>query len=170
MNTYSVKQIAEMLGINPETVRRWIRAGELQSVQLSRKKGNMVNETELERFINNSPRYLSRLTTVTGLDEGLPVAGIGSIVEQIISIALQGYFEENDSDCARVDPEVFRSYLRRNIDRFQLAISQKQALIHQTEVEIKEVSNRIQQYTYLLENENILTATLSRMGTNIKSR
>ena len=32
MDTYSVKEIAEMLNKNPETVRRWIRSGKLEAI------------------------------------------------------------------------------------------------------------------------------------------
>ena len=44
MKTYSVKQIAEMLGTNPETVRRWIRGDKMKAVQVSRKGGNVITE------------------------------------------------------------------------------------------------------------------------------
>ena len=33
MNTYTVKEIADMLKTNPETVRRWIRLGKLEADQ-----------------------------------------------------------------------------------------------------------------------------------------
>ncbi|MBR1435985.1 MAG: helix-turn-helix domain-containing protein, partial [Bacteroidales bacterium] len=49
MKTFSVKQIAEMLGTNPETVRRWIRENKMSAIQTSRKNGNIVTESELER-------------------------------------------------------------------------------------------------------------------------
>ena len=35
MDTYSVKEIADMLNTNPETVRRWIRSGKLEAIQES---------------------------------------------------------------------------------------------------------------------------------------
>ena len=66
MKTYSVKQIAEMLGTNPETVRRWIRDDKLKAIQVSRKDGNIVTEVELGRFINATPKYVSKLTFGTG--------------------------------------------------------------------------------------------------------
>ena len=51
MKMYSVKEISEMLDANPETVRRWIRAGKLKADQYSRKDGNMVQEEEWLRLI-----------------------------------------------------------------------------------------------------------------------
>ena len=51
MKTYSVKDIADMLNTNPETVRRWIRAGKLKADQTSRKDGNMVREDDLYKVV-----------------------------------------------------------------------------------------------------------------------
>lgn len=47
MDTYSVKEIADMLNTNPETVRRWIRSGKLEAIQESRKGGNVVTKSML---------------------------------------------------------------------------------------------------------------------------
>lgn len=57
MKTYNVKEIANMLNINEETVRRWIRSDGLRSIQTSRKTGNVVNEQDLWTFINDNPKY-----------------------------------------------------------------------------------------------------------------
>lgn len=67
MKTYSVKQIAEMLSTNPETVRRWIRDDKLKAVQVSRKDGNLVTEAELERFLKATPKYFSKFSAGAGL-------------------------------------------------------------------------------------------------------
>ena len=44
MDTYSVKEIADMLNTNPETVRRWIRSGKLEAIQESRKRRKCSNK------------------------------------------------------------------------------------------------------------------------------
>ena len=51
MDTYSVKEIADMLNTNPETVRRWIRSGKLEAIQESRKGGNVVTKSMLDAFL-----------------------------------------------------------------------------------------------------------------------
>ena len=51
MKTYSVKEIAELLNTNPETVRRWIRSGKLGAIQDSRKEGNVVTQAMLDSFL-----------------------------------------------------------------------------------------------------------------------
>lgn len=57
MKMYNVKEIANMLNINEETVRRWIRSDGLRATQTSRKTGNVVNEQDLWTFINDNPKY-----------------------------------------------------------------------------------------------------------------
>ena len=57
MKYYTVKDISAMLSVDRETVRRWIRAGELKSTMISRKKGNIISEEFLEEFFNEYPKY-----------------------------------------------------------------------------------------------------------------
>ena len=170
MKTYSVKQIAEMLGTNPETVRRWIRNNKMKAVQVSRKNGNIVTEAELERFIKATPKYFSKLTSGMGLAVVTPVVGIGALAGGIVASALLGYFDEKNSVDVRVRPEDFKDYLQKNIAKLKGTILQKQALIHQTEVEIDEISKQIEQYSYLLENEDLLVDTLEKATINMEER
>ena len=170
MKTYSVKQIAEMLGTNPETVRRWIRDDKMKAVQVSRKDGNIVTEAELERFIKATPKYFSKLTAGVGLAAMSPVVGIGALAGGIVASALLGYFDGKNSVDVRVRPEDFKEYLQKNITKLNGTILQKQALIHQTEAEINEISKQIEQYSYLLENEDLLVDTLEKAATNMEGK
>ena len=54
---YTVNDISKMLCVNPETVRRWIRNGELISVKSSNKTGNKISENALEDLIRSHPKY-----------------------------------------------------------------------------------------------------------------
>lgn len=54
---YTVKQISNLLDINPETVRRWIRQGELKAKQKSKKDGNVISENQLNAFLISHPKY-----------------------------------------------------------------------------------------------------------------
>ena len=170
MKTYSVKQIAEMLGTNPETVRRWIRDDKMKAVQVSRKDGNIVTEAELERFIKATPKYFSKLTAGVGLAAMSPVVGIGALAGGIVASALLGYFDGKNSVDVRIRPEDFKEYLQKNIAKLNGTILQKQALIHQTESEINEISKQIEQYSYLLENEDLLVETLEKAATNMEGK
>lgn len=57
MKTYTVKEIADLVDTNPETVRRWIRSGKLCADQLSRKEGNVVHEEDLYKFLRSTSKY-----------------------------------------------------------------------------------------------------------------
>lgn len=57
MMEYTVKQIAEQLNTNQETVRRWIRSGKLKAVQHSKKGGNIISENEFKNFLKMNPKY-----------------------------------------------------------------------------------------------------------------
>lgn len=47
----TVAQIAERLQIDNETVRRWLRSGELPGLLIGRKGGYRVQESDLQAFL-----------------------------------------------------------------------------------------------------------------------
>lgn len=61
MKTYSVAEIAKLLNVNKETVRRWIRSGQLKSAQKSKRDGNVIDELDLFEFVQTRPRYRNML-------------------------------------------------------------------------------------------------------------
>ena len=61
MRTYNVIQIAKLLNVNEETVRRWIRTDGLKAEQTSKKTGNVINEQDLLEFVQTKPKYRKML-------------------------------------------------------------------------------------------------------------
>ena len=57
MKTYSVVEIAKLLNVNKETVRRWIRSGQLKSTKKSKRDGNVIDELDLFEFVQTKPKY-----------------------------------------------------------------------------------------------------------------
>ena len=47
----TVKDIAELLHVHPETVREWIRTGQLRGVRLGKRSGFRVASGDLQVFI-----------------------------------------------------------------------------------------------------------------------
>jgi excisionase family DNA binding protein len=47
----TVDEVAEELRVHPDSVRRWIRAGELKAFGTSTRSGYRIRRSELERFI-----------------------------------------------------------------------------------------------------------------------
>lgn len=46
-----IKEAAEILGINPETLRRWDNQGRLQAVRMGKRKDRRYKLEDLQRFI-----------------------------------------------------------------------------------------------------------------------
>lgn len=57
MRKYSVMEIAKLLNVNEETVRRWIRFDGLKATQMSKKTGYVIDESDLFEFIQTKPKY-----------------------------------------------------------------------------------------------------------------
>lgn len=135
MKTYSVKQIAELLDTNPETVRRWIRNGKLQAIQESRKDGNSVSEDELEKFLKKAPKYAAiagRSLIAVAPVVGIPIA-LGGLLGELVSD-----YMENDAKIknARVSPAEIVKHLKKNISSHTETIKRKRYAISQLETEI----------------------------------
>lgn len=154
METYSVKQIAELLETNPETVRRWIREKKLKAVQVSRKEGNVVSEDDLRRFLSSTPKYFSKLPLVMGVFS--PVVGIApALVSGIMLGNLLVALNEKSKLDLRISPEELRKYILESIQKLRDTVEQKQALIRQTEVEVREIQRQIEQLTSVLDQNQI---------------
>lgn len=64
MRKYSVMEIAKLLNVNKETVRRWIRFEGLKATQTSKKTGNVIDELNLIKFIQTKPKYKKRMCSL----------------------------------------------------------------------------------------------------------
>lgn len=155
MKNYSVQQIAEMLGTNPETVRRWIRDKKLPAVQVSRKDGNVVTEDELQKFLKASPKYLPRFT---GYMAGLaPVVAIPLLLGGLLGSKVAGYMDDKKNYDVRVRPEDIEKYLTENITAHTESIKRKQASIKQLQDEIATEEQQLEQLKYLMSHRELLT-------------
>ena len=137
MKSYTVEEISKMLGKNPETVRRWIRSGKLKATQDSRKKGNLVTETELSRFLNTSGKLAA---VAGGLLAVNPFLGIGAAAIGGAA-AFHDYFankKSNDVSIERLNKEYLQAALDGKIIECRGIIKKKQAEITALEEEIKE--------------------------------
>ena len=47
----TVEEAAEYLGVHPQTVRRWLRAGQIQGRMISRAAGYRIRRDEVERVL-----------------------------------------------------------------------------------------------------------------------
>ena len=174
MKTYSVKQIAELLKTNPETIRRWIRDNKLHAVQESKKGGNIITEDELRRFLQESPKYLERIPTSKGAELAMlpaivsvmpvfPLAA-GAVLTTLLAVS-KGKKGAEQAEI-RLSAKEIRKMLHDKIEETQEAIQYKQELILQTKAEIEALSEQMEQYEYLLANEETWSDAIEKEHTN----
>lgn len=136
MANYSVKQIAEMLDTNPETVRRWIRAGRLESSRASKKEGNVVSEDALKTFLERTPKYAAAAAGVAAASILLPpvsVIGASFAVSVGMSVA---------SALARLERRKAETASDAKENLIQLQIEKKQ-LLEQIRAEAQQLQEQL---------------------------
>jgi excisionase family DNA binding protein len=52
----TVEETAERLSVHEQTVRRWLRAGQLSGTSINRRAGWRIPESEIHRFLSEGPR------------------------------------------------------------------------------------------------------------------
>ena len=48
---YTVEEVASRLAVHPETVRKWIKNGQLRATNLGGRAGYRISRTALEQFL-----------------------------------------------------------------------------------------------------------------------
>lgn len=79
MEFYTVKDIANMLSVNEETVRRWIREGKLEAERGSGRQGSKISDTALKSFLEGNKGLITSTAATT--------LGIGALTGIISPIA-----------------------------------------------------------------------------------
>ena len=147
MDTYSVKEIADMLDTNPETVRRWIRSGKLEAIQKSRKGGNVVTKAMLDAFLKTSPKYASIATGLLASPVGLTTT-TAAIVGGILA---QQLIKNDEIKNAHVNTSEIRKLLLSNIKSSKENIARKKKSIRHLQEEIAEEQLRITEAEKLIK-------------------
>lgn len=157
MKSYTVKEVAELLQVNQETVRRWIRDKKLGAQKTSNKGGNKILESELRTFLKTSPGYAASLSS-------LLVGGAAVSAVMLATYATGKAIETNELKKARVDSEAIVGFIRSEIASHESLVKRKRESIQQIEKEIAAEQNRIKELEAILEGiEN--TPSLNEGGT-----
>lgn len=147
MNDYSVKQISELLNVDVETVRRWIRTDKLKGTKNSKKTGFVVSELELKRFLNSIPKYSSAAAKIVAT--AVPAVAVPFAVGTFLGSIAGSLFAGKGKSITKDD---IVAHIQKEILRANTSIKQKEATIHQLEEEIEENRKRIDDLQYVLEN------------------
>lgn len=154
MTTYSVKQIADMLNTQPETVRRWIRNGKLYAEKTSRKDGHIVTEGDLNKFLKNSPKYAG-IAVGAVLGASLPSVATLPVVGSIFATYLATAKIVKDTNENSISKEDMKIYLREEIERRTKSINQKKKTIEQIQQEIENDQQQIIECNFMLKQLDI---------------
>ena len=143
MKTYSVKEIADMLNTNPETVRRWIRDKKLEATIESKKGGHIVYESALHTFLKCSPKYASIASTA--LLSTMMVGGL--IAQKIIDV--------EQLKKARVSNKDVIAFLHEEIKKRTEAIKAKEDTIYQLQKQIEADQSQITEFQRLIDSLSV---------------
>ncbi len=147
MNTYTVKDIAEMLNTNPETVRRWIRSGRLKADQSSRKEGNSVSEQELYTFLKSTSKYEDIAVRMAAES---PDLAKNTLADCGVTVG----------DDRKIESDEIRSAMDSNIAEALEKIREKQSLIDELTQEIRITKKMIDDYQYMMDHADEMSETI----------
>jgi excisionase family DNA binding protein len=145
LKSYSVKEIAEMLKTNPETVRRWIRNGKLSAVISSKKHGSVVYESELNKFLDSAPKYAK-------IVEFAPALGIPAVVLGLAGGIFASYVDSKRINDARISPDETIRYIKSEIKIRETNIKKKQKEIEALQEDIRAEEQQIEQLEHLINH------------------
>lgn len=148
MKTYSVKEIAEMLNTNPETVRRWIRDKKLDATIESKKGGHIVYEAALHEFLKSSPKYAAAAKASLAGAIGaavIPTVMVGGLIAQKLIDAEQ-------LKKARISNVDVVNFLRGEIQKCTDAIKAKEDTIYQLQKQIEVDRSQISEFQKLIDS------------------
>lgn len=148
MKTYSVKEIAEMLNTNPETVRRWIRDKKLDATIESKKGGHIVYEAALREFLKSSPKYAAAAKASLAGAIGaavIPTVMVGGLIAQKLIDAEQ-------LKKARISNADVVNFLRGEIQKCTEAIKAKEDTIYQLQKQIEADRSQISEFQKLIDS------------------
>jgi excisionase family DNA binding protein len=155
LKSYNVKQIADMLNTNPETVRRWIREGKLKAVQISRKDGNVIEENEFQRFLKVSPKY-ARISLSPSKSKPLTVGEVvGTAIGSLVGSLVMGYCDDRINRDFQISTSDIEKYINESIASHEANIKKKSQTINLLIDEITEERKLIDNMKLYLERSKM---------------
>lgn len=142
MEYYSVKEISELLSVNEETVRRWIRKEKIEAERGTGRQGNKVSSTALKAFLENNKGLITGVAATTlmigSIAPGLPAAlsALSAGITSWLSI-----LKDKDKDASTVQLELLEKQLELEAVVLNLKneIANKQNELEMVEKQIEKI-------------------------------
>ena len=132
----TVKNVSKILGTNPETIRRWLRAGVLTAYpKVGEKSASVIDPKSFESLVKKMPKY------------GPALLGLGLIAGPIgaMAITLLGASEVIRNGILNDEKENINNVIISQIKKKQTEKKLKENEIERIKVEIKDIDNEIDQ-------------------------
>lgn len=140
-NVLTVKYVSKILGTNPETIRRWLRAGILTACpKVGEKSASVIDPKSFESLVKRMPKYGPALFAL-----GLIVGPVGAMA--INALATTGVIKNGmlsiDNDLIRIND--MEQLITSRINNKQTEKKLKENEIEKIKVEIEGIDNEINQ-------------------------
>lgn len=142
---YTVKEVSELLSIEQETVRRWIRSGKLSATKDSKKSGNRISQDALNKFLQSAPKYSTKVAGSISSQIGLSFV-VGGLLGGLIAAFLR------DSNKKKISDKDIENFLNDKIFSYKKSIRDKKIQIKELEKEIINIEKELEKYTIALNN------------------
>lgn len=142
MDSYTVKQVSQLLKTNEETVRRWIRSGKLPATLVSKKGGHTISAESLSYFVKQTPKYAPILAASLAASTLTMSAVIGSVIGGLLALA------DSNRNVSAKDVEAF---LKNKIAAQEKSLKKKEAQLQKLQEEIESERQGLAKYQYALE-------------------
>lgn len=145
LNYYTVKQIANMLKTNEETVRRWIRSGKLDATLVSKKGGNIITSDAFNKFIKQTPKYAHMLSSSFANSPFAFSAVVGGLLGGVFAFL-------DDKKNKTISANDIEAFLRLKIASHEKQLIKKTTQLEKLQDEIEDEKQNFEKYKYALEH------------------
>lgn len=115
MSFFNVKDVADILSVNEETVRRWVRRGELKADPIGGRVGYRISTDDLEDFLVKQKGWAGvasetkrRLEKIKEQKEEGTEPSIGKISELGFGEVLRSLLNHSEEDSKAMEVELFQ--------------------------------------------------------------
>ncbi len=136
MKSFNIYQVSQMLNMNQETIRRWIRSGSLKACLSSRKNGYEIEPKALADFLREHPKYVD--VVLSSLKDALRL----QMAREEIGDNLMD-FKQLFLDSASLKDDILKS---------EELIVQKRRIIERLELDIYREMERIEVLKFILSH------------------
>jgi excisionase family DNA binding protein len=160
MQSYNVKEIADLLQTNPETVRRWIRKGRLAATRgPSRKEGSSVSAAALQEFLEKSPKYSASVAAFISLPTAMLSISLFGVLKGIAAIKTDS---DDAIENASVNMQQMGACIKKEIEEHEASIARKKETVDQLKREIGNDERYLEELLRFLERMNLQSEQLGK--------